>query len=220
MSLYDEQCAEDFARIRNKVEPYFFDLQTTCPYGLPFVATFHQAMFCPIDQRIMELFLAAGYRRNGNCLYSMRCAGCSACIPIRLDARTFSPNRNQRRVARKNSDLAISLEGLYEEEENSRLCRKFLEMRYPQKNNSAEGYYKGFFVNNIVDTSGCSTGWTAASSGPRSSISVKTGPTPSISISIRTRAGGASAPSISFLWWISAGTGGWITSISATIFKT
>jgi len=152
MSLYDEQCAEDFARIRNKVEPYFFDLQTTCPYGLPFVATFHQAMFCPIDQRIMELFLAAGYRRNGNCLYSMRCAGCSACIPIRLDARTFSPNRNQRRVARKNSDLAISLEGLYEEEENSRLCRKFLEMRYPQKNNSAEGYYKGFFVNNIVDT--------------------------------------------------------------------
>ena len=64
---------------------YFLDLQTVCPYGLPFVATFHQAMFCPIDQRIMELFLAAGYRRNGNCLYTMRCVGCSACIPIRLD---------------------------------------------------------------------------------------------------------------------------------------
>lgn len=152
MSLYDKQCAEDFARIRSKVEPYFIDLQTTCPYGLPFVATFHQAMFCPIDQRIMELFLAAGYRRNGNCLYNMRCAGCSACIPIRLDSRTFRPDRNQRRVTSKNMDLAISLGDLCEDEENSRLCRRFLERRYPQKNNSAEGYYQGFFVNNIVDT--------------------------------------------------------------------
>ncbi len=84
MSLYDQQCAEEFA-IRNKIDCYFFDLPTVCPYGLPFVATFHQAMFCPLNQHVMELFLAAGYRRNGNCLYGMRCVECSACIPIRLD---------------------------------------------------------------------------------------------------------------------------------------
>lgn len=152
MSLYDEQCARDFWGISKKVEPYFLDLQASCPYGLPFVATFHQAMFCPIDQRIMELFLAAGYRRNGNCLYTMRCAGCSACIPIRLDVTTFRPNRIQRRVAAKNKDITIVPEGLIEDAENLELCRKFLNRRYPQKNNSAEGYYRSFFLNGIVES--------------------------------------------------------------------
>lgn len=68
MSSYDEQCSEEFARIRSRVEPYFVDLRTACPYGLAYVATFHQAMFGPVSERVMELFLAAGYRRNGNCL--------------------------------------------------------------------------------------------------------------------------------------------------------
>lgn len=152
MSLYDEQCAEDFREIRGRVEPYFLDLQTSCPYGLPFVATFHQAVFHPIDQRIMELFLAAGYRRNGNCLYTMHCVGCSACIPIRLNVANFKPNRNQRRIARKNRDVVIETEGLFEDKENIDLCRKFLNERYPQKSNSAEGYYRSFFLNGIVNS--------------------------------------------------------------------
>jgi len=152
MSVYDEQCAEDFRRIRSRIERYFVDLRTDCPYGLPFVATFHQAMLCPIDQRVMELFLAAGYRRNGNCLYTMHCADCAACIAIRLDVREFRPNRNQRRVRKKNVDVAWSVEDLVQDRENLHLCQKFLERRYPQKNNTAEGYYESFFLNGIVDS--------------------------------------------------------------------
>jgi arginine-tRNA-protein transferase len=152
MSSYDEQCAEDFRRIRHRIEPYFVDLRTACPYGLPFVATFHQAMLCPIEQRVMELFLAAGYRRNGNCLYTMHCADCAACIPIRLDVREFRPNRNQRRVQKKNVDVVCSVVDLVQDRENLDLCQKFLARRYPQKNNTAEGYYQNFFLNGIVDS--------------------------------------------------------------------
>ena len=152
MSSYDEQCAEDFCRIRGRIERYFVDLRTACPYGLPFVATFHQAMMCPLDQRVMELFLAAGYRRNGNCLYSMHCVDCKACIPIRLDVREFRPNRNQRRVQKKNADLDSRVTGLVQDRENLDLCRRFLERRYPHKNNTAEGYYQSFFLNGIVDS--------------------------------------------------------------------
>ncbi|MDP3478829.1 MAG: arginyltransferase [Desulfoprunum sp.] len=152
MSLYDQQCAEEFSLIRSRVDSYFMNLRTACPYGLPYVATFHQAMFCPLDQRIMELFLAAGYRRNGNCLYTMRCVGCSACVPVRLDCTTFRANRNQRRVRTKNADIVISLDGLVADAENLLLCQKFLEERYPQKNNTAEGYFDGFFLNGIVDS--------------------------------------------------------------------
>lgn len=152
MSLYDQQCADEFSTIKSRIDSYFMDLSTSCPYGLPFVATFHQAMFCPLDQHVMELFLAAGYRRNGNCLYSMRCLGCSACIPIRLHRRTFQPNRSQRRIRKKNADITVSLDGLLPDEENLELCQKFLQRRYPQKNNTARGYYDNFFLNGIVDS--------------------------------------------------------------------
>lgn len=152
MSSYDERCAEDFRRIRGRIERYFVDLRTACPYGLPFVATFHQAMLCPIDQRVMELFLAAGYRRNGNCLYTMRCAECAACIPIRLDVREFRPNRNQRRVGKKNLDIACGVGELVQDRDNLELCQKFLDRRYPHKSNTAEGYYQSFFLNGIVDS--------------------------------------------------------------------
>lgn len=152
MSLYDQQCAEEFRVIESRIDSYFRDLPTSCPYGLPYLAIFHQAMFCPLDQRTMELFLAAGYRRNGNCLYAMRCAGCSACIPIRLHRATFRPNRNQRRIEKRNADIVVSITGLAQDEENLQLCQKFLDRRYPQKNNTALGYYEGFFLNGIVDT--------------------------------------------------------------------
>lgn len=38
------------------------------------------------------------------------------------------------------------------EPEHLELCQRFLESRYPQEQNSAEGYYGGFFCNGIVDS--------------------------------------------------------------------
>lgn len=149
---YDIACAAEFAALQNRVDRYFVDLNTDCPYGLPFTASFHQAMFGPLTDRAMELFLSAGYRRNGNCLYSMHCTQCSACIPIRLRPKNFAPNRNQRRVARKNSDLTIRLTPVDMDHDNMVLCDRFLEARYPQEHNTAEGYYGGFFCNTIVES--------------------------------------------------------------------
>ena len=84
MSLYDEQCAEDFAILEPRMDQFFAEMVVDCPYHLPHDARFYQALFSPLSDRVMELFLASGYRRNGNCLYTMHCPDCSACIPIRL----------------------------------------------------------------------------------------------------------------------------------------
>lgn len=130
----------------------FVDISIGCPYSLPFVATFHQAHFAPLSERAMELFLAAGYRRNGNCLYSMRCMDCRACMPIRLHPSEFKPNRNQRRVWKKNSDLKVQLLPLLADEEDIDLCSRFLAARYPLKHNTGSGYYHDFFLNNIVNS--------------------------------------------------------------------
>ena len=149
---YDEKCAGEFARLLSRVEHLFISIDISCPYGLPFVARFHQATFAPLSERAMELFLAAGYRRNGNCLYNMQCPQCSACMPIRLHPDEFRPNRNQRRALRKNKDVQMAILPLQADQETLQLCEKFLQRRYPRENNNALGYYRDFFLNNIVNS--------------------------------------------------------------------
>lgn len=142
----------EFSSLLMRVEHLFVNIDIGCPYGLPYVATFHQATFGPLSERAMELFLAAGYRRNGNCLYNMACLACSACIPIRLHTSDFSPDRNQRRVFAKNRDVTRSLVPLRVTDEDLELCEKFLQARYPRENNTAKGYYRDFFLNRVVNS--------------------------------------------------------------------
>ncbi len=152
MSQYDRECAAEFAVLQRSIDKYFIDVTVSCPYSLPHLATFYQGVFGPIPERTMELFLAAGYRRNGNCLYAMKCADCNGCIPIRLHPRSFQPNRNQRRVLRKNQDVEISIGVIQPNSEKLTLCDKFLKSRYPHVSNTAQAYYSGFFLNRIVTT--------------------------------------------------------------------
>ncbi len=149
---YDEHCRLEFAALYQRLAPYFISLDTACPYGMGCTATFHQASFAPLSERALELFLAAGYRRNGNCLYTMRCTDCEACLPIRLLPAEFAANRNQRRAGKRNGDLEISLRPLQAGWEQLELCERFLRSRYPQENNRALSYYRDFFMNSITST--------------------------------------------------------------------
>lgn len=149
---YDQKCWWEFSLLMAQVEHLFVSIDIGCPYGLPYVARFHQATFAPLGERAMELFLFAGYRRNGNCLYNMQCHECSACIPIRLHPAEFRPNRNQKRTLKKNRDVEMNILPLQYDEETLDLCDKFLKARYPKENNTAPGYYRDFFLNNIVNS--------------------------------------------------------------------
>jgi len=149
---YDEICRAEFCLLQSRIEHLFVDIEIACPYGLPHCAVFHQATFAPLNDRAMELFLAAGYRRNGNCLYSMHCGDCQACIPIRLHPGEFQPNRNQKRAKKKNHDIEGTVSTLNGGAEDLELCDLFLQKRYPGRTNSAGGYYRDFFLNNIVNS--------------------------------------------------------------------
>ena len=54
------------------LERYFLEVSCECPYGQEQQAVYHQGMFSRLDDQTMGRFLASGYRRNGNCLYTMR----------------------------------------------------------------------------------------------------------------------------------------------------
>ncbi|MBN1242369.1 MAG: arginyltransferase [Spirochaetales bacterium] len=54
-----------------------------------------------------EAMLPQVWRRSGWSFYRPSCGHCSRCIPIRVDADRFEPTGNQRRAARRNSDLVV-----------------------------------------------------------------------------------------------------------------
>jgi arginine-tRNA-protein transferase len=67
--------------IKNDLEQYFVKSAASCPYGLPFQATYNQALFDTMPDYIMDIYLASGYRRNGNVIYNMHCSACKASYP-------------------------------------------------------------------------------------------------------------------------------------------
>jgi arginine-tRNA-protein transferase len=138
--------------IKNDLEQYFVKSAASCPYGLPFQATYNQALFDTMPDYIMDIYLASGYRRNGNVIYNMHCSACKACVPIRIDPKEFKQNRNQKRVWNKNQALTIEATPLTCSEENLALLEKFLAARYPGRENSPLDYYTGFFLNHITTT--------------------------------------------------------------------
>ncbi|MBU0483069.1 MAG: arginyltransferase [Proteobacteria bacterium] len=142
----------DYCRILANLQEHFVEVPAECPYGLPYVAIYRQARFGDMLDGLMAQMLFSGYRRNGNVIYAMCCMGCTECVPIRLHTAEFRPNRNQRRVARRNIDLAVEVAPLEMNKENLALLDKFLKVRYPGRSSSAVDYYAGFFLNNFQNS--------------------------------------------------------------------
>jgi len=136
-------------RVLSRLERYFVNTVAECPYGQKEKAIYHQAILGQIGEPAMEELLACGYRRNGNCMYNMRCPNCSLCVPIRIRPELFRPNRNQRRVWKKNQDVSVEVAPLTMSRENLALLQRFLSTRFPAGKSSAESYYSGFFITTI-----------------------------------------------------------------------
>jgi leucyl-tRNA---protein transferase len=76
------------------------------------------------------LALEHGFRRAGDVVYRPVCVGCSACVPYRLLVAEFTPNRAQRRVLARNTDVVISWRPAGADDEHFALYRAYLGQRH------------------------------------------------------------------------------------------
>ncbi len=149
MAVHEHSDRPEELQLDTGLEQYFVDISVGCPYGIEQLAVYHQAMFTSIGDETMGVFFENGFRRNGNCIYSMRCPGCKACVPIRIRPERFVPNRNQRRALKKNRDVTVGVAPLRMSRENITLLDKYLKSRFPAGKSTAEEYYAGFFISAI-----------------------------------------------------------------------
>jgi len=152
MAPHKNTLSGEAERIQEELKQYFVHSSAECPYSLPFQAVYNQALFSTMPDYIMDVYLASGYRRNGNVIYNMHCSGCKACIPIRIKPEEFKPNRSQKRTWKRNRDISVEIKPLACSQENLALLEKFLACRYPGRDSSPLDYYTGFFLNHITNT--------------------------------------------------------------------
>lgn len=95
-----------------------------------------------------------GFRRSGDQIYMPHCSNCSECIPTRLKADQFSPNRNQKRCIKKNLKTTAIVKPAIFEQAHYLLYIKYQNHKHQQSGmaNSNEEDYINFLTSKWCNT--------------------------------------------------------------------
>lgn len=92
--------------LRGQLQFFHSTRARPCPY-LP--GRFERSVAAELDgphaQQTYDVACQAGFRRSHGFIYRPACAGCNACVPVRVVAGDFVPRRTLSRIARLNADL-------------------------------------------------------------------------------------------------------------------
>ena len=72
-----------------------------------------------------------GFRRSQGVAYRPSCAGCTACVSVRVVADEFVPNATQRKLLRRHDDLDVTACRPWATAEQFALMRRYLAARHP-----------------------------------------------------------------------------------------
>lgn len=84
-----------------------------------------------MDVALYGRLAQTGFRRSGRHVYRHRCPSCRACVPLRIPVEAFRPDRGQRRVWRRNTDLDVASMKSVPREEHFELYRRYVDTRHP-----------------------------------------------------------------------------------------
>jgi arginyl-tRNA--protein-N-Asp/Glu arginylyltransferase len=97
-----------------------------CPYLPGRTATIRAFATDRLDGAAYHGFMDAGFRRSGRMVYQPVCDGCRLCVPIRLAVDRFAPDKSQRRCARRNADLTVTVDRPTATDEKFALYRRYV----------------------------------------------------------------------------------------------
>ena len=127
-----------------------------CPYIPGRVASNRAFLAERIDPEIYHAFMDAGFRRSGRVVYQPACAGCRACMPIRVPVEQFTPSKSQRRCARRNADLTLEVGPATATDEKFDLYRRYTLARHRGGEDGGEEpereSFESFLYHSPVDT--------------------------------------------------------------------
>jgi leucyl-tRNA---protein transferase len=93
----------------------------------------------PLSASRYGVLLDMGFRRSGAYVYRPACAGCRDCLAARVPVTHFTPDRSQRRCARRNADLLLGRDPVLGEEHYA-LYRRYLASRHAGGGMNPEDY--------------------------------------------------------------------------------
>jgi len=149
MEIIDEPVLE---ALEEEAEASSWYQDVECPYEQPYPASKRQLRPSRMTPELYERFLAAGFRRIGDWLYTMDCdEGCGRCAPLRLRPEAVVVDQGQRRVLRRNQDVESAVAPLQMRDESLELLQRYLDWRHPENSAPIESYYEEFFQTNITN---------------------------------------------------------------------
>ncbi len=124
--------------------PQFF--YTTAPLPCPYLPGRTERKIVteltgPEAEALHDRLSRAGFRRSHNIAYSPVCPGCTACIPIRILAGQFEPNRAQRKLVRLNADVTAHELPARATAEQYALFQRYQRARHGDGDMAAMGFY-------------------------------------------------------------------------------
>lgn len=84
----------------------------------------------PLAQAINNALTQSGFRRSQTIAYKPSCAGCSACISVRIVVDDFCFTRNRQRILNRNADIACRDTPPLASREQFALLRTYLDSRH------------------------------------------------------------------------------------------
>ena len=84
----------------------------------------------PMDVQVYADLSEMGFRRSGDHLYRPHCLKCDACTAARIPVARFAPNRQQKRIMKRNADLQVTAVKPCFSEENFDLYQRYIEQRH------------------------------------------------------------------------------------------
>ena len=134
---------------------FFVTTPTPCPY-LP--GKHERKVFTELNGlhagELNDALGRIGFRRSQSVAYRPSCAGCSACVSIRVVADGFEPNATQRKLLKRHADLEVHACRPWATDEQYRLLRRYLAMRHPGGGMATmdEGDYADMVEHSPVDS--------------------------------------------------------------------